>query len=107
MDLIFKTMSEAEKQMPQRKQLVGIICSQSTEIKLKQECCSSTLTKKTPHLGLHDYFYGAPIWVDSRMKGDLCEVHYDKKAWKDRTDEQNKYDNQRPATSTQPSFGVD
>jgi hypothetical protein len=92
MDLL-TAIQEAEKLLPKRKLLVGIACSPAVEQALKKECSYSGVNSiKTPHLGWGNFFYGAPIIVDSRL-GDKAEVYHCPKLWLERVKEQNEYDN--------------
>lgn len=97
MNSILQAITEAQTILPKRKRLVGIACSPAVEQALKKECSysgvwSSIDSIKTPHLGWGNFFYGAPIIVDSRL-GDKAEVYHCPKLWLERVKEQNEYDN--------------
>ena len=93
MDSFIDSLNKAKQLLPKVKPIVGIACSPAVEQALKRECSYSGVSSiKTPHLGWGNFFYGAPIIVDSRL-GSEAEIHHCPKLWKERVKEQIEYDN--------------
>jgi len=95
MNSILQAMKEARTLLPKTKPLVGIACSPAVEQALRKECEQTSVTSFTPpnpHLGWGNFFYGAPIIVDTRL-GHKAEVYHCPKLWLERVKEQNEYDN--------------
>jgi hypothetical protein len=65
--------------------LVGAAVSPSAHAQLKREA-------KPAPAGALAGFYGTPIIVDSRLKGEAVEVYYCPEKWEARCREQNDYD---------------